>query len=1157
MTTNSKATARPANVCMQGVLLHSERLSAMFDQAPMAISLWDEDYNVIDCNDEYMKLLGLTDKGEFMRHFAAFSPLYQTDETKSSESIVKSFEDAHSKGLTSFDWQHLDKHGNLIPCHVSVFLISYGNSYGYAAFCRDLRSEIEMLRKIRNADSRARVIFEKAPIAVTFRDINFKFLDCNDECAKLLGLGNKKDFLKIVKRNETKFLIEIERFCTPYQPCGTSSAEKSKIFLKKVFEDGYASFEWNHVDIQSKIVPCLVTIIRISANDDISFVTYIRDLRVEKTALAELTDAKTRSRMIFENAPFTITYWDSEYRLIDCNDESFSFFDINGKDELVNNFIKFSPKLQPCGAPTKSKMRLMFDDASQNNIVTFDWMHCTSTGELRPSKITLVKILLHDGHAFIGYVRDMRDTLAAEDKIRQASLRVQLMLDSTPIACFLLNGNMEAIDCNMEAVKLFELHGKHECISSYDEIFKISRNAMDYDIRKHFKTALNKGQTRFEWSLKKPASEEEIPCEISFVRLVYKDEFVVAAYIFDMRVLKKMMEDVVKLEMAEEHSLAKSRFLASMSHEIRTPMNAIIGISEIQLRTEKLTSNSEEAFGKIYNSAHSLLRLINDILDLSKIEAGKMDILGIKFDAASLIYDTVQLNIVRVGAKPINFKLEASENIPQVLFGDDIRIQQILNNLLSNAFKYTDSGSVTLRCWTENVVDGLPDDIVFAASVTDTGQGMTEDQLSALFDDYTRFNTVGNREIEGTGLGMSIVQNIANLMNGTVEATSTIGVGTKFTVKIPLKKVGDEVMGVETARRIEQFEISPGFARKMSEFEYEPMPYGTVLVVDDVETNLYVAKGQLRPYGLKIETADSGYEAIELIKSGKVYDIIFMDHMMPRMDGIEATKKIRKMGYKGSIVALTANAVIGQSEVFLSSGFDGFVSKPIDLKYLDSYLKRLIMDTQEDRVIDDARREAAQVLKPNGNSSDGNVQQTNNISDLMAELFVRDAARCKITLEGILKPEGVYSSEEFKQISVSAHGLKSALTHINQLGLARVASELEQAGRDNDSNTICKKTPEFLHMLDELMQNLAPSDAKKEYDKELLLKNLNILREECEQYDANNAASPAIAEIVNLKLPDELKNSIGRISEHIIRGDFECALALTDEAISQLSIRDV
>ena len=1156
MTTKSLVKTRPAHVCIQGVLLQNERLSAMFDQAPIAISLWDSHFSVIDCNDEYMRLLGLTDKGEFMRHYEAFSPLYQPDETKSSDMIHKYFIEADVHGLTTFDWQHLDKHGNMIPCHVSVFYIHYGSSHGYAAFCRDLRGEIEMLRQLRNANARARVIFEKAPIAVTFRDKDFNFLDCNDECAKILGLNNKEDFVNIVKEDESKFLIEIDRFRTPTQPCGTSSAEKSKIFLQKVFDDGYATFEWNHVNVHSEIVPCLVTIIQISTNDHISFVTYIRDLRGEKNALAELSDAKTRSRMIFENAPFTITYWDSEYRIIDCNDECLHFFDITNKYELVNYFTKYSPNLQPCGTPTISKMREMFEAANQTNITTFDWMHCSSSGEARPSRVTLVKILLHEGHAFIGYLRDMRESLAAEDKIREANLRVQLMLDSTPLACFLLNENMEAIDCNMEAVKLFELHGKQEIINNFDNIFQVSKTSDNLDIRSLFNNAIKKGQERFEWSLKKPESFDEIPCEISFVRLVYKDAFVVAAYIFDMRLLKKMMEDVVRLEMAEEQSIAKSRFLASMSHEIRTPMNAIIGISEMQLRNETLTKNSEEAFGKIYSSAISLLRLINDILDLSKIEAGKMDILGIKFDAASLIYDTVQINTVRVGAKPIKFNLTASENIPQVLYGDDIRIGQILNNLLSNAFKYTESGSVTLRFWTEAVNDGLPDDIIFCSSVTDTGQGMTEEQLSAVFDDYSRFNAVGNREIEGTGLGMSIVQNIVSLMKGTVEATSTIGVGSRFTVKIPLKKVGSEVIGVKTARRLEQYEKNPDLARKMSDFDYEPMPYGTVLVVDDVETNLYVAKGQLRPYGLTIETAASGYEALELIKNGNVYDIIFMDHMMPKMDGIEATKKIRGMGYTGSIVALTANAVIGQSELFLSSGFDGFVSKPIDLKYLDTYLKRLIMDTQEDKVIDEARREAAVLRKPNANSMD-DINNTGEIPDLMIELFIRDAEKCKKTLDGILKPNGDFSQEEYRQISVSAHGLKSALTHINQLELAYMANELEQASKKKESGIICNKTPEFLMLLDELMHKLTPADATKDFDKKFLLENLNVIRKECQQYDVNNAASAAIAEIVNFKLPAELRQSIGRISEYIIRGDFDLALELTNEVADNLLASNV
>ena len=336
------------------------------------------------------------------------------------------------------------------------------------------------------------------------------------------------------------------------------------------------------------------------------------------------------------------------------------------------------------------------------------------------------------------------------------------------------------------------------------------------------------------------------------------------------------------------------------------------------------------------------------------------------------------------------------------------------------------------------------------------------------------------------------------------------------------------------------------------------MPYGTVLVVDDVETNLYVAKGQLRPYGLKVETAESGHEAIELIKKGKSYDIIFMDHMMPKMDGIEATKIIRGMGYDGSIVALTANAVIGQSEVFLASGFDGFVSKPIDLKYLDAYLKRLIMDTQEDEVVDVARREAVQ-SQESGLDAKKALHDTNNIPNLLGELFVKDATRCKALLEGAFNPNGDFSVEDFRQISICAHGLKSALTHINQMELAHIAGEIEQAGKKKDGGTICKKTPEFMEMLDALIHALARSEnGTKDMDIELLLKNLNVVKEECLLYDANNAASAAIAEIVKLELPGEIRQSIGKISEFIIRGDFEEASSLAEEIMgSQLLPRNI
>ena len=1130
-------------LCTRGALVHGMRLEAMFEQAPVASSLWGADRGLIDCNADYLRLLGLGSKSDFMRDFWAFSPLCQPCDTKSAELLARFFERAQAGAPAEFDWTHIDRRGEKIPCRMTLFYIKHGGAGGFASFCKDMREELAMREKIGAAGDRSRVMFEKAPIAVTFRDSEFNFLDMNEECARLLGVGSRQDFLGIMSGDEkTKFLIEIDRFRAPTQPCGTPSEAKARMHLKKVREDGQATFEWNYVNVHSETVPCLVTISRLASGGDTMYVTYIRDLRGEKTAMAELSDAKTRSRMIFENAPLAITFWDSDYRLLDCNGECVRLFGAPGKGYFIDHFFEFSPKIQPCGMPSSAKARDLFAEADRLGTVDFDWMHTSSNGELRPARVSLVKIELHDGRAYIAYLRDVRDTMEAERKIREANLRIQLMLDSTPVACFLLDRNMKAIDCNMEAVKLFELRAKNECAALFDSIFQLRRatghkNAKT--VRRHFDSAMSRGGAKFELNMKKPGQDGEIPCEVNFVRLVYKDDFVVAAYIFDMRLIKGMMEEVVRLEMAEEHNLQKSRFLASVSHEIRTPMNAIIGISEIQLRGGGLGSRQEEAFGKIYNSAHSLLRLINDILDLSKIEAGKMDIVGIKFDAASLIYDTVQVNIVRIGQKPVKFNLDAAEDIPKTLFGDDIRIMQVLNNLLSNAFKYTATGSVSLRFWA--APGHAADDVLFCASVEDTGQGMSREQLDGLFDAYTRFNTFANRDIEGTGLGMGIVKNIVSLMRGSIEAASEAGRGTKFTVKIPLKKVDGDTIGAEVAGRLAMQDASPGLPKKLADFAYEPMPYGTVLVVDDVETNLYVAKGQLNPYGLTVETADSGPAALELVRSGRTYDIIFMDHMMPGMDGMEATKKIRETGYTGAIVALTANAVAGQAEIFLQSGFDGFVSKPIDLKYLDTYLKRLVMDTQKDGVVAAARAaRRAQIAQKSQEAEAGP-------HNMLLDVFAKDVERCKLMMGSFGRP-GLPDGGA-GQVAAGAHSLKAALAHVGQAGLAETAAKLEAAGRNGDCAAISEALPGFLAGLDGFVSGMRPSPRSEPMsDGHQVAAALDTVMAECAGYDADDAARKAIEGISGPGLPDWLAARVSEIGELLLRGDFEEAAQLAEEA---------
>jgi signal transduction histidine kinase/DNA-binding response OmpR family regulator len=513
------------------------------------------------------------------------------------------------------------------------------------------------------------------------------------------------------------------------------------------------------------------------------------------------------------------------------------------------------------------------------------------------------------------------------------------------------------------------------------------------------------------------------------------------------------IEAQLEREKAETANRTKSSFLATMSHEIRTPMSAIIGMAQIQLQKENLPDEYASVFQKINNSGNNLLGIINDILDMSKIETGKMELNPAEYDVPSLINDAVQLNIVRIGSKPIEFMLDASETLPSKLFGDELRLKQILNNLLSNAIKYTGKGQVKLSV--SHSLEG--ESVMLRFVVRDSGQGMKSEDRERLFSEYLRFNAEANRATEGTGLGLNITKKLVEMMDGTIAVESEYGWGSTFTVTVRQKAVECRAIGPELAKRLRNFTFTGDKQAAQLRITHEPMPYGSVLVVDDVETNLYVAEGLLSPYKLKIETADSGFAAIEKIQGGKTYDVIFMDHMMPKMDGIETTEKLRELGYKGVIVALTANALVGNAEMFAQHGFDEFIPKPIDISHLNAVLNKFVRDRHSEDVKKYEQQTAVQV-------------KTAAIDPKLRGIFCRDAEKAIITLRKTA------ASGDLKLFTITAHAMKSALANVDESEISASAYKLEMAGFNGDRDFIAAHTENFIETLETLVKNFAATE---------------------------------------------------------------------------------
>ena len=601
---------------------------------------------------------------------------------------------------------------------------------------------------------------------------------------------------------------------------------------------------------------------------------------------------------------------------------------------------------------------------------------------------------------------------------------------------------------------------------------------------------------------------------------------------------------------AKQASVAKSQFLSNMSHEIRTPINAILGMDEMILRECKDETILEYA-ENIRMAGNNLLGLVNDILDFSKIEAGKLDIIPVEYALSSLLNDLVNMTQGRAEKKGLRFVVQVPEDIPSILFGDEIRIKQVVTNILTNAVKYTEEGSVTLSVDYERQAG---DAILLKVGVRDTGIGIKEEDIQKLFNAFERIEEKRNRAIEGTGLGMNITQRLLDLMGSRLEVSSVYGEGSVFSFAVEQKVMNWDAMGnfEDAYHRM--------MAKRTAYKESFTAPEAKVLVVDDTVMNITVVKGLLKQTRVQIDAAESGYECLHMVTK-EHYDIIFLDHRMPGIDGIETLQRMKELpgnlNADTPVISLTANAVSGARSMYIEAGFQDYLTKPIHSAQLEALMVKYL--PPEKVVLENAPADAgtgeredtslpAWLREVEGLDTEEGVLHCGTTETYLGALTVFAEA----ILSGAEEIEAYFARKDWKSYTVKVHALKSTARIIGAKELSERARRLEDAGNGGYREEIAQNTPDMLALYRSYAEKLSPLIAPKTPEEEKPLMDAAELRDAFEtmkevaaafDYDSLKFVLDSLAEY---RLPEEAAEKYREIKKAAQEPDWEQVKSLLD-----------